>query len=789
MVKNFFKIALRNLSKKKGYALINILGLSIGIGIFLFLVLLDQYALTFDTHHENSQRIYRLADKVKTRSGSIVDAAITPAPWGNAIKADYPVIEESVRFLNRSKVVAYGEKIFPYGVTYVDPSVFRVFTYPFRLGSPETAFEHPRSVVLTDDEAGIYFGNENPLGKTLLIDNVPHEVTGVLEKLNDQYSFKFNLLLPFSSLTEETYSGLNDWQSHNLYTYFLLSEGADASRLEAGLEDFIVKQFGEDGPERYQPHLQPLESIYLGSDLFAEHGETLDITYVYIFSAIAILILLIACINFINMATATGMERAREVGMRKVLGAGRAQLIFQFLAEAFILAFFATLVALQLVELALPWFNDLAEWNVQIAYSSNTVYLLSAAGVIFLVGLLAGGYPAFYLSSFQPAPVLKGDTTSGQRGSRLRTSLVVVQFAVGIFLITSSAAVEGQLQFLKSKDLGFETQNIMVTTVPKEGDRETIRQELSRKSTVEDIAYSSNVPGEGGGSMKKFRPEGRFEEDGLLIRYYSIDDRFINFYDLELLRGRNFNRELASDSAALIVNEAAARKFGWSDPVGKRMYTGEDEEERIYSVVGMVEDFHHQPLHNSIQPLIMEYDPASLTTLSAKLNAPNLARTAEEISAFLKVYNDGLPLRHFFLAEGIADEYTTEEVIGEMLRYFTYLTIFIACLGLLGLASYTIVQRQKEIGVRKVLGATAAEIMGRLSKDFLKLVAISFMIAAPLAYLLLNQWLSSFAYSMDLNLLLFAGSGAVALAIAAVTVSYHALKAARTNPVNSLRSE
>ncbi|MDX1672334.1 MAG: ABC transporter permease, partial [Balneolaceae bacterium] len=402
MISNFFKIASRTLLKKKGYTLINIVGLAVGIGIFLFLILLDQYALTFDAAHEKSERIYRLADKVKTRSGSIVDAAITPAPWGEAIEEDYPEVEESVRFLGRSRVIERDDKVLPYGVTYVDESIFRVFTYPFELGDPQTALQKPHSVVLTDFVAEAFFGDENPVGQILLIDEIPHEVTGVLKELHDQYSFKFNMLISFTSLNENSYSGLNNWESHNLHTYLLLKEGADAVKLQDGLLNFITKQFGEEGLEKYQPHLQPLESIFLGSDLFGEHGQTLDVTYVYIFSAIGFLILLIACINFINIATARGMERSKEVGMRKVMGAGHTQLILQFLAEALILAALATLVATQLVEWALPWFNDLAEWNVQIDYANNMLYLGSILGVILLVGVMAGGYPAFYLSSFRP---------------------------------------------------------------------------------------------------------------------------------------------------------------------------------------------------------------------------------------------------------------------------------------------------------------------------------------------------------------------------------------------------
>lgn len=793
MLSNFFKIAFRNLFKHKGYSLINVLGLAIGMGVCLFLVLLDQYAYNFDAYHQNGDRIYRLADKVKTQSGSIVDAAITPAPWGEAIKQDFSQVEEQVRFMGRSHAVAKEEKVFRYYVTYVDRSILDVFTYPLKQGDAGTALSRPGSIVLTEQAAEVYFGNENPLGQTLLVDEKPHEVTGVLRKLPDQSSFTFNMLIPFSSLTEETYSSLNNWTSHNLYTYLLLKEGASPDELEAGLSSFITKQFGEEGLERYQPHLQPLESIYLNSNLFAEQGSTLDVAYIYIFTAIAFLILLIACINFINLATARGMERAREVGVRKVLGAGKMQLVIQFLSEALILSVISVFIAMQLVELALPWFNDLADWNVQAAYLENPLYLISAVGMILIVSLLAGGYPAFYLSAFQPAPVLKGDLSTGKRRSLLRTTLVVSQFAVAIFLIISSAVVQGQLDFLKNKDLGFETRNIMVTGIPDNAgpaERETIREELSRRASISAISLTSSIPGDNSGSIRKFRPEGEFAEDGLLVNYYSVDEQFLNLFDVELKSGRNFNPNLASDSSdAFIINEAAARKFGWSDPLEKTIVVGDEEEARTARVVGLAEDFHFETLHNSIRPLILQYRPENFGSIAMKLNTADLSGTAGEIVDFMKSFNAGLPVNYYFLEEDIADEYTTENVIGEMLRYFTYLTILIACMGLFGLASYTIIQRRQEIGIRKVLGATIAGIVATLSREFIKLVVIGFLVAAPLAYFLVNQWLNSFAYSTEMGLLVFLGSGLLAVAIAVVTVSYHAIQAATMNPVKSLRSE
>ena len=793
MLLNYLKIALRNLSKQKAYTAINVPGLGIGMGICLFLFLLVQYAYDFDRHHENSHRIYRLADKVKTTSGSIVDAAITPAPWGEAITGDFPEVEEFVRFKGLSRSVGSGNKIFRYEIDFVDESILEVFTYEFKYGNKETALANPRSVVLTDFIAETFFGNMNPVGEILMIDEVPHEVTGVLKKLPDQSSLRFNMFVPFSSLTEETYPGINDWTSHNLYTYLLVNEDADIKELEAKLQGFVEKQFGEEGLQKYQPHLQNLEDIYLKSNLFAEHGDSLEIAYIYIFSAIGLLILLIACVNFINLATAKSIERAKEVGMRKTLGAGRRQLIFQFLAEALLLTLMALGIALIFVELALPWFNDLAEWNVQANYFENASYLYSIIALVFIVSVLAGGYPAFYLSSFKPASVLKGSKTTGKNRTRLRRGLVIGQFSAAIFLIIGSWIADSQIDYLHSKDLGFKTGNILVVNLPSELSRErnrTIQNELSKRSEIVSTSLSSNIPGEESGSIMSFKPEGQFEEDGLLVNFYSVDDNFLNLFEIDLIAGRNFRANLSSDtSSALIVNESAAKKFGWDDALGKTIKITEDEVTKEGTVVGVVKDFHFETLHNAIQPLILRYRPDDNSRLALDLSTTDVSSAAQEIVDFVKPFNNGLPVGYYFLEDDLANEYITEEVIGAMLRYFTYLTIFIACMGLLGLASYTIVQRKKEIGIRKILGASTYGIIASLSKEFLKLTILGFLIGAPLAYLLLNQWLSSFAYSTGLNVFVFLGAGLAAVTIAMLTISYNTIRAANMNPVESLRNE
>lgn len=794
MLKNYLKIAFRNLVKQKGYAFINTVGLSIGMGVCLFLVLLSQYAFTFDQYHENSEQIYRLADKIEQNNGNILDVAISPSPWGQAMVTDFPEIKESVRFVGRGAAVEYEDKILRQGVTYVDEAVFRVFSYPFKYGNQEDALAQPNSIVITEEMSVRYFADENPVGKTLLLDKVPFEITGVLQKLNPQSSFRFNSLASFSSLDEESYSSINNWRSHNLYTYLLLEEGTNISQLESKFPEFIRKNVGEEYVGRYTPHLQNISELLLFSNLYAEHGETLEVSYVYIFSAIALLILIIACINFVNLATAQGLKRAKEVGVRKVMGAFKRQLIFQFLAEAFLIAIFSVLISLVLVELALPWFNDLAEWSVITNYSANPVYIISIIGFVVLVGLFAGGYPAFILSSFKPVKVLKGENTGINGKSVLKTGLVITQFTVAIFMIISTGAVDRQLDYLKNKDLGFNKNDVIISGVPTEIsaiDFDLVREELFRIPGVSQVSFSSNIPGNESGSRNQFYPEGEFAENGLLVNSYSIDDRFISQFGLTLLEGRDFSSDLASDSiSSVILNEAAAKRFGWENPIGKIINTRSlDGEAAVYSVIGLVKDFHFETLQSSINPLIMQHDPSRFFDTSIRLSSENTAAVADQVSETLKSLNAGIPLWYYYLEEDIATDYTTEEVIGEMLRYFTYLTILIACLGLLGLVSFTVINRKKEIGIRKVLGASVYSIVQSISFQFLKLVLIGFIVGAPLAYFLVTQWLNSFAYSTPPSPMIFIGSGIVTILIALSTIGYQAIKAALANPVDSLKSE
>ena len=795
MLRNYLKIALRSLAKQKGYTFINTIGLAVGMGVCLFLVLLNQYSYNIDTLHENSERIYRVADQIKLESGSIRDVAISPAPWGQALVDDYPEIEAYTRFMNRGRVVRYEDKILRQGITYVDAQVFEIFTYPFKFGDPTNALTRPNTIVLTAEMSDRYFNAENPVGRTLIVDEEPYEITGVLEKLDPKYSFFFNSLASFSSVDEQYYPQLNDWRSHNLYTYLLLKEDADIAALEAKFPQFIERHVDIEFVSRYTVHLQNLEDLFLGSDLIAEHGATLDVTYIYIFNALALLILIIACINFINLSTAQGLKRAREVGVRKVLGAFKAQLVFQFLAEALILSVLAVFIALTLVEFALPWFNNLTDWVVAANYFQNTFYIIAIITTVLLVTLFAGGYPAFFLSAFKPVKVLKGEDTSNGSRSLLKTGLVVTQFTIAIFLIISTASVDNQLDYLKNKDLGFEEKDVLVVGIPEGFNNEQgygiIRDELSRIPGIVETSFGSNVPGDQSGSSRSFYPEGVFREDGLLVNYYSIDPNFVSMYKLNLSEGREFVSVLASDTtSSVIINKAAVAKFEWTDPIGKTIVTKDrDGNNEPHTVVGVLEDFHFESLHSRINPLIMWSRPADFGSLAIRIQTDDVSGLTDQILAQMNELNGGLPVFNYFLEDDILDEYDTEDVIGQMLSGFTYLTMLIACLGLLGLVSFSVINRRKEIGIRKVLGASVNSIVQSISVRFLKLVMIGFVIGAPAAYFLINLWLQSFAYNNPPGALIFIGSGVITLAIAMLTISYQSIKAATANPVDSLKNE
>ncbi len=794
MIKNYLKIAFRNLAKNKAYTIINALGLSIGIGSCLFILVLTQLELSFDNYHLNRERIYRLTDVIQVSSDRTLHTASSPAPWGPAMRKDYPEIENYVRYLIRGHVVRNKDNLINETIVYTDPGVFEVFTYPLIKGNPKTALTQPYSLVLTTEMAEKYFGDDDPMGKTLTFDNKQQFViTGVMNKVPANSYFTFNFLASFASLNEQNFEAVNDWRSHWCHTYFLLSDDASPAEIEQRFPDFIHKYIEEQYQERYRPQLQPFTDLHLHSDLGSEWGDTLDIAYLYIFSAIAVFILLIACINFMNLATARSAKRAKEVGMRKVLGAYRPQLIRQFLTESIVISFIALFFAVIFVELAIPWFNGLTEREVSINYFENNLYLTSLFVITLVVGILSGSYPAFFLSRFQPVKVISGHLSMGLKGAGLRKTLVVAQFCIAIFMIIANFILYNQIKFLQNKDLGFDKNNIVVFGGPQNNTVErqaTIKNELLQKPEIRRVALTSSEPGDGY-MWGRFLPEGTSEKDGLMLKNIAIDDEYFSLLNIELIAGRNFSKNIASDTSdAIIINETAAQQFGWDDPVGKRIdWLNNEAGTKSYTVIGVATDFHFEPLHESIQPLIIHKSPAYLNSYLIRLESLDKAATVKDLEAQWKLYDPDNPTFHYFLDDDLALEYRFEQIIGSLLIKFTILTIFIACLGLLGLSSFTAEQRTKEIGIRKVLGASLQNIITMLSSEFMKLVLLANIIAWPLAYFGMKAWLQNFAYHIEIGLWIFLVCGAIALAIAWLTICYQAIKAALANPVKSLRYE
>ena len=653
MLKNYIKIAFRNLRSERAYTIINVLGLAVGMGVCLFLFLLDQYAVQMDKYHTNVERIYRVNSVVKTSSGSNVDAAITPFPWGSVLQDEFSQIEEVVRFVNRSYTVRYGDKVFTESIRHVDSSIFDVFSYHLKYGDPETVFNAPRSLVLTESTAERYFNQTNVTGRTLNVDGEDFEITGVLYDLPEQSSFNFNMLAPISYLNANNFDSYENWRTHNMYTYVMLRKGADPQAVNAGFDEFVGKYISPDDIDKYSPYLQPFGDMYLYSDKFAEHSDTLNVMYIYIFSAIGLLILIIACINFINLATARAINRALEVGIRKTIGAVRHQIVVQFLLETLFLTLMASLLALMFVDFALPWFNELSGWSVQANLLENTGYLSAMIGVILLVTILAGAYPAFYLSGFEPSQVLKSQH-SGSHKSRLRTFLVVTQFSFAVFLMISSGIMYDQLQYLKDKDRGYNAEQIVSVGIPQEATlstMETMRTEFLRDPRTTKASLASRTPVACCSSTRVY-PGQVTSENGVIVNEMSIDPHYLDLFNIPVVEGRNFNPEIAGDTtSAMLINETAATQFGWENPIGKTVeFRPSEGDSYSYRVIGVVRDFHYDNLYDQIQPLIIRYRQSDFSNLIVQYTSVNNEEMKQWLNNKWKAFFPAKPVNYSFVS-------------------------------------------------------------------------------------------------------------------------------------------
>ena len=806
MLKNYVKIALRNLLKSKGYTFINVAGLAVGLACCLLILLFVRDELSYDRHHEKADQIYRITLEALLGEQEI-NGPIAPAPMAQALVNDYPEVVQATRLFTFSgeTFVRYEDKRFvEERFFFGDSTVFEVFTFPLLRGDPETALVEPNTVVLTESTARKYFGAEDPMGQTIRIDEEnDYEVTGVMADVPENSHFHFDFLGSLGTLDR---SRSPVWVSNNFRTYFILAEGQSAEALEAKFPAMVEKYAGPQVEEilgitieqffasggRFEFHLQALTDIHLHSQLNYEIEPNGDITYVYAFSIIAFLILLIACINFMNLATARSAGRAKEVGVRKVLGSNRRQLTLQFLMESMLLSVIALGVALVLAVVLLPVFNTLSGKALQINYGDGAV-LAGLVGLAVLVGLLAGSYPAFFLASFRIVNVLKGKGQAGLKSSRLRSGLVVFQFVISIALMIGTAMVYRQVDYVQNKHLGFEKEHVIVlerfdALGPQQ---EAFKEQIRQHPNVVAVAGANTLPGRTFGDTSFF-PEGSPPDQLRNIRLLFSDFDLFETLNLELVDGRFFSHDFSTDSTAIILNEAAVKEFGLtvSEAVGKRLVSPgfSDEEEQYIPIIGVMKDFHFQSLHDAIRPLGM-FIGRNLSYLAVRIRPDDIPGTLAWLETEWQAFAPEQPFTYSFLDSDVDALYQEDQRQGSLFGTFALLAIVIACLGLFGLAAFTAEQRTKEIGVRKVLGASVPGIIVLLSKEFTKLVVVAFVVAAPVAYLVIDRWLQGFAFRVDISWWIFLMAGLAALVIAWLTVSYQSIRAALTNPVEALRYE
>lgn len=809
MLQSYLKVAFRSLFKNQLFTFLNIGGLSTGLAVAMLIGLYVRDELSFDRFHERAERIYRINYDARV-GGQESLMAVSPAPMGPTFVREYPAAEAFCRFRQWGFItVRKGEEAIEEGSnTYVDSSFFSIFSVPLVEGDSKTALIEPNTMVISEKMAQKYFGaTTGVVGRTLRInEHSDRRVTGVMRDIPTQSHFHYDFLFSMSTLEE----GKSDvWLSNNFQTYLLLRPGASAAQFPAYFSEISQKylrpQFDQltggtmaafEATGDYMKYsLQNIRDIHLHSDRGAEHEANSDIKYVWIFGMIALIVLLLACVNFMNLSTARSSGRAREVGVRKALGSRRGALISQFLTESFVLTSLAFALALAAVKVALPTFNHFAE--KEIIFSLADAPMLAALAVLaFFTALAAGSYPAFFLSAFRPIETLKGKiATTGQSSSRLRSGLVVFQFCVSVALIACVLIVQEQLAFIQNKKLGWNKENLVMlrNTWWLRGKTLDFKARLQEIPGIAQVSCADYFPTPSSRNNLAFNPVGaEVSTKSISSQLWEVDFDYLSAFDLKIKTGRWFNPALAGDSVACVLNESAARAYGWADPVGHQISTLIDSElqHKIQvKIIGMVEDFHFESLRENIQPLALVIGRGSGTIALRLSPGSDVEKCMAAVGQLFKQYLPGQPFNYRFLDEEFHQQYRAEQRIGSILGAFAGFAIFIACLGLFGLAAFMAEQRTKEIGIRKVLGASVRSVVGLLSADFLKLVVASFVFAFPLAYFFMQRWLADFAYRIEIQGWMFAATGAVALAIAFLTVSFQSAKAALANPVKSLRSE
>lgn len=807
MIKNFFKIAWRALWKNKAFTIINITGLATGLACFILITLYVSDELSFDKHFKDGDDIYRVNSDIRF-GGTDLKLAVCSDPMGSTLKKDYPNVEEFTRVYasSGSKLVKKENSfITETKVAHVDSTFFSVFQLPAIEGNTTTALNEPNTVVITASTAKKYFNSLNVLGKTIEANRTPYKITAVIEDIPTNTHFNFDMIFSMKNVDYQ----MGNFLSHNFHTYIKLKKNTDPKVFEKNFDQVIntyvipqarmsmninsMDDFKKAGNNLVYS-LISVKDIHLKSDRFPELSATGNIQYVYIFSAVAIFILVLACINFMNLSTARSANRAREVGIRKVLGTNRASLIKQFLSESIFLVIISTIIALGITALVLPLFNDIAAKSIEYSsiFTGNMLPVLIL--LPFIVGGLAGVYPAFFLSSFKPVAVLKGNLSGASKKSVLRNGLVVFQFATSIILMVGTLVVFKQLNYIQNKQLGFNKDQILLVSGVNElrENKNPFKNEVMSLSGVKNGTISSFLPVSfSSRSDRTYSTEATMTtSNSFNMQSWGVDYDYIETLGMEIVKGRNFSRDFGSDSLSIIINETTAKMMGTGDPIGKKLYINTDQGSPLtpLTVVGVVKDFHYESMRQGIAPMVMTLSFNGWIACF-KVNTTDIQSLVKQVEQKWKSIAPNLPFSYQFMDDAFDNMYRTEQRIGKIALSFAVIAILIACLGLFGLATYMAERRVKEIGIRKVLGATVLNITSMLSTDFLKLVLVAALIAFPVAWFAMNSWLEDFAYRINISVWIFIIAGVMSIIIALATVSFQAIKAALRNPVKSLRTE
>ena len=804
MIRNFFKIAFRNIVKHKGISFINIFGLAIGMACCILIMLFVRDELSYDKYHKDSDRIYRVVKDFVNDDGSRLPDATTPPALATAMKAELPEVEQVTRVFpnwGTQYLFQYGDKRFNEERVYrIDSNFFDVFTFPFVKGNSKTAFKNISDVLLTESSAKKYFGKEDAMGKVLRTDLGELKVVGVLKDVPDNSHFHFDFLISIRKISGNIDA---NWGFYNFYTYAKLKEGASIKAVDQKVQA-LYKRNNEDATNIF--YSQALTDIHLGSHLKWELEPNSDRLYVYVFSVIALFLIIIACINYVNLTTARSSLRAKEIGIRKVTGAFRSMIIRQFLMESILTALLALFVAIVIAGLFLPVVNQLTEKQLKLFSEENKVLVAGALVIAAVVGLLAGIYPAIYLSSFKPVSVLKGLKVGNYRIFNLRKALVIFQFTLSIALIAGAFVVIQQINYIQNAKLGINKDHVMVIEgtgrLPSNSSTEAFKNDLLQMPQVKKLAGANGVIG---GQNWTSSLNARGSENSQLVNFLNVGVDFLDVMGVQIKEGRGFGKEfMAGDSiqngdptkterlsGSIILNEKAVKDLEiGANPVGKQIVLGTNNDTTYYvTLIGVVKDFHFSSLRNEIKPFAFFLNPPNENLITVKLGSNELSNTIAQIEQKWNKVSPDRPFRYSFIDETFARLYKAEERFKRIFIYITALAIMIACLGLFGLAAFVTEQRTKEIGIRKVLGASVSGLVGLLSKDFVKLVGIAVLIACPLAWWLMNNWLRDFAYRIEMGWWIFVLAGILALLIALITVSVQAIKAAIMNPVKTLRTE